>query len=83
MMLPRLEVGFVLLCLEMHQSREEQYHVPAFVHDWRMTVAAANFTRQLMLDTLAGGIVPLQIVMSMREVDIRLVEDCSPLKWSG
>lgn len=48
-----------------------------------MTVAAPNFAGKLVLDGLLSRVVPLEIVMAMREVDVVLLENRSPLKWSS
>lgn len=41
---------------------------------------ASHLARQLVFLRLGGGIIPLQIMMSMLEIDVLLVKDCCPLK---
>lgn len=41
---------------------------------------ASHLARQLVFLRLGGGIIPLQIMVSMLEVDVLLVKYCSPLK---
>ena len=48
-----------------------------------MTVRAAHFTGQLVLNALLSRVVPLEIVVAMQEVDVILVEDGGPLEWCG
>lgn len=64
----------------MDQAGEEQDHIPSLVHDRAMAERAAHFTRQLVLHALLRRIVPLQIVVSVLEVYILLVEDGRPLE---
>ena len=83
MSLPGLEVGLVLVGLEVDQAREQEDHVSALVHDGAVTKAAANLAWKLVLDRLVGRVVPLKIVVAVGEVDILLVEDGSPLEWGS
>jgi hypothetical protein len=76
----RLEVGLVLVALEVNKRREEQDHVAALVHDGRVTEGAAHLARKLVLDGLVSGVVPLKVVVAVGEVDVLLVEDSSPLE---
>jgi len=48
----RLEVGLVLIVLEVDQAGEEQDHVSALVHDGTVAEGAANLARKLVLDRL-------------------------------
>lgn len=48
-----------------------------------MAIIAPHFTRQFMLNGLGRRIIPLQIMVSIGEVDVILVEDCSPLEGSS
>ena len=78
--IPRLEVGLVLVVLKVNQAGEEQDHVSTLVHDGTVAVGAANLAGKLMLNRLGAGVVPLEIMVSVREVDVFLVEDGSPLE---
>lgn len=78
--LPWLEFCLVFVRLEVHKTWEQQNHVPSLVHYGRMAERAADFARQLVLDGLVCRIVPLKIVVAVREVDVILVEDCRPLE---
>lgn len=80
---PRLEVLLVLIGLEMHQSGEQQNHVSALIHDRRMAEVAADLAGELVLDRLLSGIIPLQVMMTVSEVDVVLVEDGGPLERSS
>lgn len=79
--LPRLEVGFILIGLQVDQGREQEDHVAALIHNGGMAERAADLARQLVLDGFLGRIVPLQVVVAIGEVDVLLVEDGSPLEW--
>lgn len=48
-----------------------------------VTIRAPHLTRQLVLDALIRRIIPLQIMMPVREIDICFVEDGSPLERRG
>lgn len=48
-----------------------------------MAVATPHLARQLVLDALLRWIVPLQIMMTVCEVDVLLVEDGRPLERRG
>jgi hypothetical protein len=78
-----LEVGFVLVGLEVDERWEEQDHVAALVHDGAVAVRAAHFAGQLVLDALLGWVVPLEVVVAIGEVDVILVEDGGPLEGSS
>lgn len=78
--IPRLKVALVLLRLEFDQAREEQNHIAAFVHDGAVTVAAANLAWQLMLNRLRSRIVPLEVVVTVLEIDVVLFKNGSPLE---
>jgi len=80
-MASRLEVGFVLIGLQMDQGREQEDHVASLIHNGGMAERAADLARQLVLDGLLGRIIPLQVVVAVGEVDVLLVEDGSPLEW--
>ena len=67
----------------MDQAWEEQYHVPALIHDWAMAEAAPHFAWQLVLVALGRWVIPLQIMVSVGEIDVVLLEDGSPLEWCG
>ena len=45
-----------------------------------MAERAAHFTWQLVLNALLARIVPLQVVVTLLEIDILFVEDSSPLE---
>ena len=67
----------------MDQAGEEQDHVAALVHDWGVAVRATHFARQLVLDALVRRVVPFEVVVAVREVDVVLVEDGGPLEGCG
>lgn len=62
------------------KRRKQQDHVPAFIHDGRPTEGALHLARQLVDLRLLRGAVPAKIVVPVREVDVLLVEDGSPLE---
>jgi hypothetical protein len=64
----------------MYQGREQQNHVPSFVHDRTVAERAANLAWQFMLGGLFRRIVPFEVVVAVGEVDIFLVKDRCPLK---
>jgi hypothetical protein len=66
--------------LEVDERGEEQDHIPPLVHDGRVAEGAAHFARQLVRDGLGAGVVPLEVVVAVREVDVLLVEDGRPLE---
>jgi len=45
-----------------------------------MAERATNFAGQFMRNALFGRIVPLQVMMTMQEIDVLLVEDSRPLE---
>jgi len=73
----------VLLSLvaQLDERGEEKDHVAAFVHDGRVAVVAANLAGEGVFGGFAGRVVPFKVVMSIREVDVLLMEDGRPLKW--
>jgi len=79
----RSELVLGLLGLEVHQRREQQYHVAALVEDGRVAEVAADLARQAVRDRLGAGVVPLEVVVALCEVDVRLLEDGGPLEGSG
>lgn len=81
--IPRLEVGLVLVVLEVNKTGEEQDHVSTLVHDGTVTEGAADLAGKLVLDRLLARVVPLKIMVTVGEVDIVLVENCSPLEGCG
>lgn len=81
--IPRLEVGLVLVVLEVNKTGEEQDHVSTLVHDGTVTEGAANLARELVLDRLLAGVVPLKVMVTVGKVDVVLVENCSPLERCG
>lgn len=64
----------------MDQTREQQNHITPLVHDRAVAVRAAHLARKLVIDALLRRIVPLEIMVAVREVDILLVEDGRPLE---
>jgi len=78
--IPRLEVGLVLVVLKVNQTGEEQDHVSTLVHDGTVAERATNLAGKLVLDRLGARVVPLEVMVSVREVDILLVEDGGPLE---
>ena len=81
--LPWLEVCLVLIGLQVNQAWEEQNHVSSLVHDWAVAEVTANLAWKLVLNRLVSRVIPLEVVVTVREVDIVLVEDGSPLEWSS
>lgn len=78
-----LELDPSLLSLHFDQTGEEQDHVAALVKNGRVAVVAANLAGEFVLDGLATGVVPLEVVVAVDEVDVGFVEDCCPLEGSG
>lgn len=78
--IPGLEVGLVLIGLEVDQTGEQQDHVSTLVHDGTMAEGAANLARKLVLDRLLARVVPLEVMVSVREVNVFLVENGGPLE---
>lgn len=50
--IPRLEVGLVLVILQVNQAGEEQDHVSTLIHDRTVAEGAADLARKLVLDRL-------------------------------
>lgn len=75
-----IEVLPVLFRFEVDQGWEQQYHIPPFIHDGRPTVRAADFAGELVFACLLRTVVPPQVMVAVREVDVFLVEDGSPLE---
>lgn len=78
--IPGLEVGLVLVGLEVNQAGEEQDHVSTLVHDGTVAEGAANLAGKLVLNGLLARVVPLEVMVSVREVDVLLVENGGPLE---
>ena len=78
-----LEILSVLLILKINQSREEQDHVPSFIHNWSAAVCTANLARQLMHTRLLRRLVPAEVMMAVCKVDVVFVEDGTPLEGSS
>ena len=70
----------LLVILEINQGREEQDHVPPFVHDGGAAVGAADFAGELVHARLLRGLVPAEIVVAVGKVDVVFVEDGGPLE---
>jgi hypothetical protein len=70
----------IFLALETDQCWKQQDHVASFVHDGRSAVSAAHFTRQFMPASLFAAVIPSQVMMTTREIDIFFVENGGPLK---
>lgn len=81
--IPGLEVGLVFIVLEVDQTWKQENHVTTLIHDGRMAEATSNLAWKLVFDALATGIIPLQVMMPMREVDVLFMEDGSPLEGSS
>jgi len=75
----RLEV-LLSLVSELDKTREEQDHVTSLVHNRRMAVIAADFAGQAVLGGFRARVVPFEVMVSVGEVDVLLMEDGSPLK---
>jgi hypothetical protein len=65
------------------QAGEEQDHVSALVHDGTVAERAANLAGKLVLNRLGARVVPFEVMVSVREVDVLLVEDGGPLERCG
>jgi len=78
--IPRLKPSLVLVCLEVNERRKEENHVAALIHDRAVAEGAADLAGEFVLDALVGRVVPLEVVVAVREVDIVLVEDGGPLE---
>lgn len=80
-MTPRLNPPPPLLRLNpLHQRRKQQHHPPPLIHHRRPPIPTLHLTRQRMPRRLPRRIIPPQIVMPLRKVDVRLVEDGRPLE---
>lgn len=66
--------------LEVNERGEEQDHVAALVHDGRAAVGAGDLAGELVHAGFLAGLVPSQVVVAVREVDIFFVEDGGPLE---
>jgi len=75
-----LELVHVILALKFDEGGEQQNHVAALIHDRRVTVRAADLARKLVLDRLLRWVVPFEIVVAVREVNVGLLENGSPLE---
>lgn len=64
----------------LDQRREQQDHVPPFIHDRRSTECALDLAGQMVRLGLLRGIVPAEVVVSVGEADVALMEDGCPLK---
>jgi hypothetical protein len=81
--LPRSKVPLVLIALELDKRREEQNHVSTLVHDRTVAERAADLARQLVFGGFGGRVVPLEVVVTVFEVDVVFVENGGPLEWCG
>jgi len=79
----RSELVLGLLGLEVHERGEQENHIAALVEDGRVAVVAAHLAGKIVLDGLCRGIVPLEVVVALGEIDIGLLEDGGPLEGSG
>lgn len=66
--------------LEIDQGGKEQDHVPSLVHDGGAAVRTADLARQLVHARLLTAFVPAEVVVTVGEVDVVLVEDRGPLE---
>ena len=80
---PWLKLIPYLLILHVDQARKQQDHVLPFVHDRAVAVLASHFAGEHVLVALGCGIVPLEIVVPVLEVDVGFVEDGGPLEGCG
>ncbi len=64
----------------LDEGGEEEDHVAALVHDRGAAVGAADLAGQLVARRALGRVVPRQVVVAVREVDVGLVEDGRPLE---
>jgi hypothetical protein len=80
----RVKLLTVLLALlaigPLDQCGVHQNHIPSLVHEWGAAVCARNLAGQLVPGRLATRIVPDEVMVTMSEVQIRLVENGSPLE---
>jgi hypothetical protein len=81
--LPRSKVPLVLIALELDERREEQNHVSALVHNRTVAERTADLARQLVFGGFGGRVVPLEVVVTVFEVDVVFVENGGPLEWCG
>lgn len=65
----------------LDQRWEKENHVPAFVHDRRAAVGTRHLAWEMVRCVFVGGIIPAEVVVSIGEVDVALVEDGCPLEW--
>lgn len=74
------EILPILLALKVNQGREKEDHVATFVHDRGAAIGAADFARKLVDAGFLRGFIPPEVMMAVREVDVCLVKDGTPLE---
>lgn len=74
-------VASLFLLNALDQGWKEQDHVATLIHDRCSAKGTLDLAWQMMGIGLVGRVVPTNIVNSVSEVDVLLVEDCSPLEW--
>jgi len=82
--LPWCKFGNVFfVTIKFDEGREQEYHVAPFVHDRCSAVRTTDFAGKFMPCRLLSAVVPSQVVVAVREVDVLLVEDGCPLEGSS
>lgn len=64
----------------LNQRRKQQNHVPSLVHDRGAAVRTADLAGQFVAGGFLRWIVPGEVVVAVREIDVVLVENGGPLE---
>jgi len=70
-----------LFAAELDERREDERHIPPFIHDWRAAELAADFAGQVVCRCLGGRSVEGETGGSVVKGHVGLVEDGCPLEW--
>lgn len=70
-----------LFAAELDERREDERHIPPFIHDWRAAELAADFAGQVVRRCLGGRPVEGETGGSVVEGHVGLVKDGCPLEW--
>lgn len=73
-------VASLFLLNALDQGWKEQDHVTTLIHDRCSAKGTLDLAGQMVGIRLVSWVVPTKIVNSVGEVDVFLVEDCSPLE---
>ena len=67
----------------MHESGEQQNHIPSLIHDRTVAKTAADFAREGVFHGLRRRVVPFEVMVAVAKVDVVFVEDGGPLERCG